>query len=253
MRGIGARHIRRPDRLYQLLAIVGELVDGMHVIVDEPHVLLCVVRAHVDRMRTLHDLVPLRPLLDDVALRVDHGDAVLPARVNTNFPVWRLRAPPDIHALFRILARAASAWKCGCRRASPRHPANRKLDARTHFREASHLRSRKIRQLASGNEVNAIRVLREDALPCAPRPLVMPGQGADVLRPPLDHFVRAHMVLGADRLGYRGKLCTHWWRLGLWRRRHQAIAERNAGGEPHGERQYNRYSFVHANLDICDW
>ena len=78
MRAVGARHVRRADRLHQLLAVVRELVDRVRVVVDDPHVLLCVVRADVDGVRALEQLVPLRPLLDDVALRVDDDDAMLP-------------------------------------------------------------------------------------------------------------------------------------------------------------------------------
>ena len=87
--GIRARHFRRTDRLHELLAVVGELVYGVHVIVDQPHMLFRIVGADVGRMRALEDLVPLRPLFDDVARAVDDDDAILPAGVDAELPVGR--------------------------------------------------------------------------------------------------------------------------------------------------------------------
>jgi hypothetical protein len=52
------------------------------VVVDDPDVLLRVIRADVDRVRTLEHAVPLRPVLGEVALRVDHDDGVVPARID---------------------------------------------------------------------------------------------------------------------------------------------------------------------------
>ena len=203
MRGIGARHVGRADRLHQLLAIVRELVDRVHVVVYEPDVFLRIVGTHVHRVRALHDLVPLRPLFDDVALRVDDGQAVLPTGVNAHLAIRGLCAPPEIHALRGILPRPASARKGRRRCAAPGNAANWKLNARADVRKPSDLRSWQVWQLAARNEVHAIRVLGEDALSRAPRPLVVPGKCADVLRPPLDDFVWTHVVLRSNRVGDR--------------------------------------------------
>src|SRR5262245_57146135 len=58
-----------------------ELEDRMAIVVDDVDVLLWIVGADVDRMWTAQDLVPLRPVLDDVAVAIDHEDAVLPQEV----------------------------------------------------------------------------------------------------------------------------------------------------------------------------
>jgi hypothetical protein len=79
VRGVGAGDVRRTDRLDELLAVVGELVDRVRVVVDDPDVLLRVIRTDVDGVRALEHLVPLRPLFDDLALRVDDDDRVFPA------------------------------------------------------------------------------------------------------------------------------------------------------------------------------
>ena len=49
--GVRAFHFRRADGLQQLAAVVGELVDDLHVVVDDPDVLFRIVRADVDRVR----------------------------------------------------------------------------------------------------------------------------------------------------------------------------------------------------------
>jgi len=46
----------------------------MRVVVDHPHVLLRIVGTDVDGVWTLEQLVPLRPLLDDLSLGVDDDD-----------------------------------------------------------------------------------------------------------------------------------------------------------------------------------
>src|SRR4030095_4183145 len=47
---VGARHVRLTKRLQDLLPVMGELEDRMTVVVDDPDVLLRVVRADVDRV-----------------------------------------------------------------------------------------------------------------------------------------------------------------------------------------------------------
>ena len=82
VRRVRALHLRRADRLHELLAVVREPVDHLHVVVDDPDVLLRIVRADVDRVRTPQQLVPLIPRLDDVAVGIGDDDAVLPLRVD---------------------------------------------------------------------------------------------------------------------------------------------------------------------------
>ena len=91
VRRVRAGNVRRADRLDELLAVVRELVDRVRVVIHHPHVLLRIVRADVDGVRTLEHLVPLRPLLDDVALRVHDDDAVFPAGILAELPIRRRR------------------------------------------------------------------------------------------------------------------------------------------------------------------
>ena len=71
-----------PLRVHEL-AVVGEAVDHVQLIVDDPDVLLGIVRADLDLVRPaparqlLEQLVVLRPLVDEVALPVDDEDRVL--------------------------------------------------------------------------------------------------------------------------------------------------------------------------------
>ena len=68
--------------LTSCLAVVAEFVDGVHVIVHYPDVLFRIVRIDGDEVRALEDLVPLRPLLDDVAVGVHDGEAMLPLGIH---------------------------------------------------------------------------------------------------------------------------------------------------------------------------
>ena len=74
------------DRLHELLAVVRELEERVVVVVDDPDVLLGVVGIDVDGVRPPQHLVPLRPLLDDVARGVEDEDEVLPAGVDARRP-----------------------------------------------------------------------------------------------------------------------------------------------------------------------
>ena len=59
---------------------------------------------HQAGVRALEHVVPLRPVLDEVALGVDDHDGVVPARIDAQLAVRRLVAPPHLHSLGRILA-----------------------------------------------------------------------------------------------------------------------------------------------------
>ena len=86
MCAIGAGYLRSADGLQQLLPVMGELVDNAHMIVDDPNVLFRIVRIDGDEVRSLQNLIPLGPSLDDVAVCVGDGDAVLPFRVDAHRP-----------------------------------------------------------------------------------------------------------------------------------------------------------------------
>ena len=64
------------------LAVVGELVDDVQLIVDHPDVLLGIVRVHLDLVRPapaghLEELVVLRPRLHHLAAAIDDEDHVV--------------------------------------------------------------------------------------------------------------------------------------------------------------------------------
>src|SRR5262249_46204932 len=82
MRPVRTCDFRGAYGLYQLFAVMRELVDGLHVIVDDPYVLFRIVRIDRDEMGTLQNFVPLGPALDDVSLRICDNNAVLPFRIN---------------------------------------------------------------------------------------------------------------------------------------------------------------------------
>src|SRR5215475_5789308 len=127
MRCVGTGHVRCPDRLYQLLTVISELVDRMRVIVDNPNLLLRVVGADINGVWTFEHLVPLGPLLDDVALCVDDDQAVFPEGVYAQLSIRSRLSAPQFHSLGRILARTSAARRrCGIGIA-PRQPSERKL------------------------------------------------------------------------------------------------------------------------------
>ena len=182
MRGVGARHAVGADRQELRLAVVAELVDHVLVIVDEPDVLVRVVRADRDEVRTLQARVPLHPvggLRQQVALAVEHEDAVLPARVHAHLVV----ACPGFHAALGELAAAAVAGRARGRRVTPRQPADRERDARPEVRQLLRHRTRNLRQLAALHDVDAVRALGKHALARAERPALVAGIGAELLRP----------------------------------------------------------------------
>ena len=74
-----------------LLAVVGELVDHVRAVVDQPHVLLGVVGVDEDAVRPHELVVVLAPRLHDVAVAVEHQQAVLPARLRARWPRFRAR------------------------------------------------------------------------------------------------------------------------------------------------------------------
>src|SRR5215467_8259228 len=75
---VGAVLLRRANRLHELFAVVSEFVDGMHVVINDPNVFVRVIGIDRNEVRTLQNLVPLRPAFDNVAVGIGHQDTVLP-------------------------------------------------------------------------------------------------------------------------------------------------------------------------------
>ena len=72
------------QRQHQLLAVVGEFEDLLHHVVDHPDVLFRIVGTDLDVVRAaaaLEEVIPLRPVLQQLAVAVDHQNAVLQARL----------------------------------------------------------------------------------------------------------------------------------------------------------------------------
>ena len=83
VRGIAARNVLLAQRLQQFAAVVGDDVDLMERLVDEPHATFGVVRADAQPMgtwsgRALAQPIPLRPSLFDMAVTVERVEAVAP-------------------------------------------------------------------------------------------------------------------------------------------------------------------------------
>src|SRR5262249_17547177 len=96
-------HFGCADGLHELFTVVSELVDRMHVIVQDPYMFFRIVGIDRDEMGALENLVPLRPSLNDVAVRVGDDDAILPLSVDPK------RSGPSLRRRARIRARAATA------------------------------------------------------------------------------------------------------------------------------------------------
>ncbi len=192
-------HVRRADRLHQLLAVVGELEDRVAVVVDDVDVLLRIVRADVHRVRPAQHLVPLRPVLDDVAVAIDHENAVLPEEVRA------------VHSGIRVVAchlRARLEERSG--RARARGVAPQIRDGEREIRSdvwcldgfpASSLR-RNHRERTTLDVVDAVRALGEHTLSGPERPLFLARDRAEILGPVRHNLVRARRLERAEVIGY---------------------------------------------------
>src|SRR5262245_7142413 len=149
------------ERLQELFAVVGELEDGVAVVVDDPHVLLPIVRADVYRVRTLHHLVPLRPRLYEIAGGVEHHDRVLPSRIDAHPPLPRLLRVVWI-LTWSAGPRRAGRWTL--RRVAERRLTHRKRQARSDVGNRTGRGPRHGGQLASLDHVDTVGTLRENAL-----------------------------------------------------------------------------------------
>ena len=153
-------------------------------------------------MRALEKIVPLRPALDDVALGVDHHDAILPARVDAvlAFPVFR-----GVFGQITGGATAREARDGPLRSVAKRHFAGREREAGTNLRQRRVLRAHQRGQLATLRDVDAVGALGEDAFHGAPGPFFVSWKRAQRLGPIRVGIVRPGHVLAALFSGNRGK------------------------------------------------
>ena len=92
-----------PSSQHLLLAVVGELGDEVVVGIDDPDVLFRIVGADLDVVRPAPNLVPLRPVLDHLAVAIEHHDYVLPSPVDARPAVAAVRGG--------LAASLASRWR----------------------------------------------------------------------------------------------------------------------------------------------
>ncbi len=232
---IGARHVGRADRLKQFLAVMREDVDCVGVVIDDPHALRRVVRTDVDGVRSLVHVVPLRPVLDEIAGGIDHHDGVVPARVDAHLAVRRRGAAPKLHALRGVLARAAGAGRGRDVGVAPRQARDGILHAWTDLGQHPLLGTGDVGQFAAAQQEHAVWALGKNAARAAEGPLFVTRQGGEVLRPASDHFVRAGDILLPDgtrnrteRDGRGRDCCGRSCGLRLGSRLHHAAAESDA-------------------------
>ncbi len=188
VRVIRAWHAGGAERQEALLAVVRELADEVRVRVDDPDVLLRIVRADLDVVRASPDAIPLRPVFDHLAVAIEHHDHVLPAPVDARTPV----------ALVHRLAEA------GCRagRFAHRHAAaDGELEAGPDLRQprrAAPASARQHRQLALERHEHAILALGKDIRRLGVRPVLVIRQAlAERPWPVLHRVVRPEDVLPA--------------------------------------------------------
>ena len=107
MRAVVAGSALDAERLHELLAVVRELVDDVVPVLDDPDVLLGIVRIHRHRVRPPEQRVPLRPVLGYGPVRIDDDNAMLPAGVDTEL------AFPSVPAVRSLIAGAGDGTHRG--------------------------------------------------------------------------------------------------------------------------------------------
>src|SRR5882672_10515586 len=119
---------------------------------------------------------------------------MLPARVDAH-----LATPVFVGVLGQIAwsASAGQARHGTLRRVSERHFAGREGKARPNLRNRSIYRPLQGRQFSALRDENSILTFGEDSLDRSPRPIFVPGQGGQRLRPVSYGFVRPGDVLSA--------------------------------------------------------
>ena len=183
--GVAAALALGAERHHEL-AVVGELEDDMQLIIDHPHVLLGIVRAHLDLVRPaaaghLEELVVLRPRLHHLAGAVDDENHVVVAALPTAFLRRFTRRAEAI-----VIARRVAARRIEQRVWRPR------------------LRAGRQRQFAALRDPDPIGGFCVDSAHRAPGPaIVLDAVGAirQRLRPVLDELVRTELFLAAFLLG----------------------------------------------------
>src|SRR5262249_11792093 len=128
----------------------------------------------------------------------DDDDAVFPAIVDAGLA--------DVQVVARHARRFLEpSRRAGDGRVAPGQTEIRELDVGPELRQFDRLRPRDVRQLAAAQAEAPIRVFSEDALPRAPRPLLVAGQAGNRLGPVRDDVVRAEDVLAAGLARHGGK------------------------------------------------
>ena len=197
------------------------------MIVHQPHVLFRIVGADEDRVRPLPHRIPLGPRVDDLAVGVDDHEVVLPEGVDAEL------AGVQPEAIFRELASAAVGGRARGGGVSHWHPSfsERVREARPELGSSSGLGHGNVRQLAALEDEDPVRALGEDALHRSPRPLLIPRQLAEVLRPVRDRLVGAENVLITFLARHRRNAAGHLRRAALRRRRYQHPAAKEEHGD----------------------
>ena len=200
MGGVGAVLTGRADGLDQFLAVVGELENGVPVVVDEPDVLFRVVGADEDGVRATPLGVVLGPAFGDFALGVDDDEVVLPLGVDAEF------TGVEAEAVFGDLAGAAVGGRGGEGGVAHGHAAfaDGKGEAGADLGHAAGLGLGNVGQLAALEDEDAVGTFGEDAFHRAPGPLLVAGEGGEILGPIGDRLVGAEGVLTADFAGDGG-------------------------------------------------
>src|ERR1035441_7649391 len=80
---IGSWFISGAEFEHHLLSVVRKFVHLAAGVLDHPHVLFRIVGVDVNRMRPPEKRVPLRPVLDDVALSVQNVEGMFPAVIDS--------------------------------------------------------------------------------------------------------------------------------------------------------------------------
>src|SRR6266850_4407446 len=135
----------------------------MPVVVDDPDILLRIIRAFKDGVRTPEHLVPLAPVFDEVAVLIHNIDDVRPLVIHARLPGIQV-----IARRFSIGSeeRSRRAGRCCI---APRQSSDWELDARSELGKTDSLRPLKVRQFTTLQDENTIRTLCKDSLSCTPR------------------------------------------------------------------------------------
>ena len=83
MRVVRGVLVGRADGLQQLLTVIGELENGVAIVVHHPDSLRRVVRADEHGVRPPEHLVPLAPPLGDISVGIGDDQTILPKEIDT--------------------------------------------------------------------------------------------------------------------------------------------------------------------------